>query len=176
MSVSILLIQRTCFVNVVFKLVLSHVRPFVTPRTTARQAPLSLGFSRQEYWSGLLFPPLGDLPDPAIEAASPAWAGTFFTIWATRETKCGPHPCADVFLTCHSHLASSCLLQDCYSKTSPLPSKLFPSLALPSLSILSSPSKREGFPSRSAGKESACSAGDPGSIPGLGRSPGEGNG
>ena len=47
--------------------VLSHVRLFVTPWTGARQAPLSMGFSRQEYWSGLPFPPPGDLPDPAIE-------------------------------------------------------------------------------------------------------------
>ena len=41
--------------------------------TTARQAPLSMGFSRQEYWSGLPFPSPGDLPDPGINAASPAW-------------------------------------------------------------------------------------------------------
>ena len=40
--------------------------------TVACQAPLSLGFSRQEYWSGLPFPPPGDLPDPEIEAASTA--------------------------------------------------------------------------------------------------------
>ena len=38
----------------------------------ARQAPLSMGFSRQEYWSGLPFPPPGDLPDPGIEPTSPA--------------------------------------------------------------------------------------------------------
>ena len=38
----------------------------------ARQAPLSMGFSRQEHWSGLPFPPLGDLPDPGIEPRSPA--------------------------------------------------------------------------------------------------------
>ena len=42
---------------------LSHVRPFVTPRTVARQAPLSMGFPRQEYWSELPFPTPGDLPD-----------------------------------------------------------------------------------------------------------------
>ena len=45
----------------------------------ARQAPLSVGFSRQEYWSGLPFPPPGDLPDPGIEPRSPAVAGRFFT-------------------------------------------------------------------------------------------------
>ena len=47
------------------------------------QAPLSLGFSRQEYWSGLSFPSPGDLPSPVVEPvslASPALAGRFFTI------------------------------------------------------------------------------------------------
>ena len=54
----------------------------VTPWTVAHQAPLSMEFSRQEYWSGLPFPPRGDLPDPGIEAVlpvSPALAGGFFT-------------------------------------------------------------------------------------------------
>ena len=43
-----------------------------TPWTVARQALLSMGFSRQEYWSGLAFPPPGDLPDPGTEPTSPA--------------------------------------------------------------------------------------------------------
>ena len=51
---------------------LSCVRFFVTPRTVARQAPLSMGFSRQEYWSGLPCPPPGDLPNSGIKARSPA--------------------------------------------------------------------------------------------------------
>ena len=46
---------------------LSHVRLFGTPWAVARQAPLSVGFSREEYWSGLPCPPPGDLPDPGIE-------------------------------------------------------------------------------------------------------------
>ena len=50
---------------------LSHVRLFATPWTVAYQAPLSMRFSRQEYWSGLPFPSPGDLPDPGIEAGSP---------------------------------------------------------------------------------------------------------
>ena len=57
------------------------VRLFVTPRTAARQAPLSIGFSRQEHWSGLPCPPRGDLPDPGIELMSlrsPALTGRFF--------------------------------------------------------------------------------------------------
>ena len=44
--------------------VCSHVQPFVVPWTVAHQAPLSMGFSRQEYWSGLPSPPPGDCPDP----------------------------------------------------------------------------------------------------------------
>ena len=52
--------------------VLSHVQLFVTPWTVARQAPLSVEFSRQEYWHGLLCPPPDDLPDPGIQRGSPA--------------------------------------------------------------------------------------------------------
>ena len=51
---------------------LSRVRLFVTPWTVARQAPLSVEFPRQEYWSGLPFPSSGDLPDPGIKPRSPA--------------------------------------------------------------------------------------------------------
>ena len=51
---------------------LSHVRLFATPWTVAYQASTSVGFSRQEYWSGLPFPSPGDLPDPGIEPRSPA--------------------------------------------------------------------------------------------------------
>ena len=51
---------------------LSRIQLFVTPWTVARQAPLFMEFSRQEYWSGLPFPSLGDLPDPGIERRSPA--------------------------------------------------------------------------------------------------------
>ena len=50
---------------------LSRVRLFVTPWAVAQQAPLSMGFSRQEYWSELPFPPPGDVPDPGIELESP---------------------------------------------------------------------------------------------------------
>ena len=51
--------------------VLSFIRLFATPWTVARRAPLFVGFSRQEYWSGLLFPSPGDLPDPGIEPRPP---------------------------------------------------------------------------------------------------------
>ena len=52
---------------------------FVTSWTVACQAPLSMGFPRQEYWSGLPFPSPGDLPDSGIKPMSPALAGRFFT-------------------------------------------------------------------------------------------------
>ena len=67
---------------------LSHVRLCVTPWTVAHQALLSMGFSRQEHWSGLPGPPPGDLPDPGIESASllsPTLAGRFFTASTTWE-------------------------------------------------------------------------------------------
>ena len=51
---------------------LSRVRLFATPWMVAYQAPLSMGFSRQEYWSGLPFPFPGDLPNPGIEPRCPA--------------------------------------------------------------------------------------------------------
>ena len=51
----------------------------MTPWTVAHQASLSMGFSRQEYWSGLPFPSPEDLPDPGIKLTSPALAGRFFT-------------------------------------------------------------------------------------------------
>ena len=66
----------------------SHVRLFTTPWIVAHQAPLSVGFSRQEYWSKLPCPPPGDLPDPGTEPISlmsPALAGRFFTTSTTWE-------------------------------------------------------------------------------------------
>ena len=105
---------------------LSRVHLFATPGTVACQVPLSMRFSRQEYWSGLSCPPPGDLPDPGIEPVSLmfyALAGRFFTTRAT-------------FNHWRGHL-----------------SKLF------------------GLPWWLSSKESACSAGDKGLIPGLGRLP-----
>ena len=74
-------------INYLVGLVAKSCLTLVTPWTVACQAPLSMGFSRQEYWSGLSFPSLGDLPDPGIEPMSlmsPALAGWFFitsTTW-----------------------------------------------------------------------------------------------
>ena len=69
---------------------LSHVQLFVTPWTAARQAPLSMGFPRQEYWSGLPFPSPGNLPDLWIEPMilTPlAPASEFFTTSTTWEAR-----------------------------------------------------------------------------------------
>ena len=66
----------------------SHIGLFVTSVTVAHHAPLSMGFPRQEYWSGLPCPPPGHLPDPGVEASSPmspALAGGFFTTSTTWE-------------------------------------------------------------------------------------------
>ena len=64
---------------------LSHVQLSATPWTVACQAPLSMEFPRQEYWSGLPFPPPRDLPNPGIKPASLALAGGFFATSATWE-------------------------------------------------------------------------------------------
>ena len=81
--------------------VLSRVQLFETLWTIARQAPLSMEFSRQEYWNGLPFPPPGDLPDPGIEPtsrASSALAGEFFSTelpgrpWGSQGETCMQRP------------------------------------------------------------------------------------
>ena len=72
----------------VFVCTLSHVWLFATAWIIALQAPLSMDFSRQEYWDGLLFPLPEDLPDSVIEPVSltsPALAGRFFTYSASWE-------------------------------------------------------------------------------------------
>ena len=58
----------------------NRVQLFVSPWIVARPAPLSMGFSRQENWSGLPFSPPGDYPDSGIESVSPALADGFFTL------------------------------------------------------------------------------------------------
>ena len=75
-------ITRYCHCPIVC--MLGHVRLFMTPWTIAHQAPQSMGFPKQEYWSGLPFPPPRYLPDPGIEPESPALAGRFFTTESPR--------------------------------------------------------------------------------------------
>ena len=77
----------SCYITVIIKLRVCVLvaSNSAAPWTVAHQAPLSMEFSWQEYWSGVPFLPLGDLPDPGIESASPALAGGFFTASATWE-------------------------------------------------------------------------------------------
>ena len=62
------------------------------------QVPLSMGFPRQEYWRGLLFPPLGDLPVPRVKPTSPALAGRFFTTDAPGKPSRQPQLTGSLFL------------------------------------------------------------------------------
>ena len=88
--------RYTFFLSLLCEL-LSCVRLFVTPRTAAYQAPLSVGFSREEYWSGLPFPPPGNLPNPGIKPASPTLAGRFFTTEPPGKAK-PPQPPIQTFV------------------------------------------------------------------------------
>ena len=111
----------------------SCVQLFVTLWTIAYPAPLSMEFSRQEFWSRLPCPPPRDLPYPGIEPAfpvSPALAGGFFATSTTWEVQLW----------------------------------LYNPVSIPQ--ITEPPG--QGFPGGLDGKESACNAGDPGSIPGSG--------
>ena len=81
--VLLVLRTRTQIFSVCVRLVVSWV--FVTPRTVAHQAPPFIGFTRQEYWSGLPFPSPGNLPQPKDQTHICCIAGRFFTVWATRE-------------------------------------------------------------------------------------------
>ena len=86
---SLLQRRRKSFLQIMCVCVLSHVWLFAAPWTVPRQASLSTGFPRQEYWSRLPFPPPGDLPDPRIELvslASPSLACGFFTTGTTWES------------------------------------------------------------------------------------------
>ena len=71
------------FIRIVKVKSLSRARVFATLWTVAHQAPPSMGFSRQEYWSGLSFPSLGHLPDPGIQPGS-SELQTDSTIWANK--------------------------------------------------------------------------------------------
>ena len=75
----------------------SHVLLFATPWTVACQTPLSVGFSRQEYWSGWPCPPRGDLPNPGIEHRPPALGPWSLSPLTTKEVPCGIH-FKDVFI------------------------------------------------------------------------------
>ena len=162
---------------------------------------LSMGFSRQEHWRGLPFPSPGGLPDPGTKPGSPtAPVLTPLYHWATREAPCvlgqwemsisHSPPVHRLTLCPHPKLTwlwePTLLVRPC--SNSGVPQK--PLLSIPALESLilleEAVNTREteftvttsimGFPGGSAGKESACNAGDLSLIPRLGRSPGEGKG
>ena len=137
---------------------LSRVRLFATPWTVADQAPRSMGFSRQEYWSGLPFPSPGDLPNPGIEPGSPALQ----TDALLSEPQCR-RPQFDSWVRKIPWRREQLLTPIFW------PGDFHGLYRLPTPVFL-------GFPGGSAGKEPTCNAGDLGLIPGLGRSPGEGSG
>ena len=168
-----------------------------TTWTVACQAPLSMGFSRQEYWGGLPCPPPGDSPDPGTEPVSCVphsgrqvlyhWATWFFNLlqpthltlgsrWVNwfRYSRLGK-PLA---ILCVHSTACTTLLKARALDSHHRQQKFFiATLAfIPHLFIYHHLPKDAGFPHTSVGKESDCSAGNPVSIPGLGRSLGEGNG
>ena len=92
----------TMHVAVVVQL-LSHVRLFETLWTLAHHTPLSMGFPRQEYWSGVPFPPPGDLPDPGIKTVSfvtLALAGIFLWIQMRQGPGHGKIQGGDIYLKC----------------------------------------------------------------------------
>ena len=117
-------------------LVLKLCPALATPWTEACQAPLSMGFSRQEYWSGLPFPSPGDLPDPGIKPKSPAWQAdsleTELLAFVNKNTQMNgrnsffsfpwvhsrKHLCFNFFSQVSMYALSSC----CISKVSKLPS------------------------------------------------------
>ena len=90
---------------------LSRVQLCVTPWTVAHQAPQSMGFSRQDYWSELTFPSLGDIPNPGIEPGSPALQAdtlpsepyVFITVFEYNKLKQSPY--------CGRGLCSRCALE-----------------------------------------------------------------
>ena len=93
---------------------LGHVWLFVTLWTAAHQAPLSMGFPRQEYWSGLSCSPPGDLPDPGIEPTSPLTPGLQVDFFLPTELPGKP----DAEYTCNKWwvllLQAVCKLNACY--------------------------------------------------------------
>ena len=88
---------------------------FVIPWTVARQAPLSMGFPRQEYWSGSPFPFPGDLLDPGIESTSLALAGRVFTTELP-----GKPEIQDSHIQNHTAAAAAKLLQSCPTLCDPI--------------------------------------------------------
>ena len=126
----------------------SVVSDSVTPWAVARQVLCPLEFSRQEYWNGLPCPPPRDLPTPEIEPMSPVCISCVGR-WTVHHLS--SHATTKRAKITHAATKTRCSQMNKYFLK-----------------------RNMGFPHSSVGKESACNAGDPGSIPGLERSPGEG--
>ena len=133
----------------------SHVRLSATPWTVACQAPLSMRFPRQEYWSGLPCPPPRDIPDPGNKPMSPASPALQVNSLPT-EPPGKPDPCCSL------------------STETPQIQVLLLSVSHVHISICMC--DVAGFPGCADDKESTFSAGDSSSVPGSVRSPGGGNG
>ena len=82
----------------------SCVQLFVTPWTVAHQAPLSMGFSRQEYWNGLPFPSPGNLPDPGIKPGSPALQADSLPFVPSGKTYAHKHTHTHIHTHTHTHI------------------------------------------------------------------------
>ena len=146
---------------------LSRVWLFGTPWTVAYQAPLSRGFSRQEWWSGLPFPSPGDLPDPGIEPRSPI-------LQEDALLSEPPGKPRSIILQLKKRIFElGYLIVLLWGGQKLFLPKIW-SLSLEFVNVL--PYYVLGFPGGSDGKVSACNAGNMGLIPGSGRSPGEGYG
>ena len=96
----------------------SHIQLFATPWTVACQAPLSMEFSRQLYWSGLPFTSPGVLPQPGIEPRSPAWQADFFFFLPSEPP--GSYPAA---------AAAAKSLQSCLTLCDPVDGSPYPTSA-----------------------------------------------
>ena len=117
-----LLVDVLIFSYCVYSKLLSHIRLFGTPWTVTHQSPLSMGFSRQEHWSGLPFPSPGDLPNAGIKQGSPALQVDSLPSEPPEKPLISYTPMQNKKLKkcLISELAESC----CQSKTSPLCSPL----------------------------------------------------
>ena len=107
---------------------LSPVQLFATPWTVTHQAPPSMGFSRQQYWSELPSPSPGDLPNPETEPKSPTLQEDAFTVWATRDKPRGK--CAKVGISRPRKLPNSRSSPGCEPSTIQIPTPLFNSQAV----------------------------------------------
>ena len=102
--------QLTCFMCIYICLVTQSYPALCDPMDCSSQAPLSVEVTRQEYWSGLLFPSPGESSRPRDWTRVSCIAGRFFTVWATRETLTCSIRCGWTWLMQNSNWKGQCLL------------------------------------------------------------------